>query len=177
MLEGRYIVDSRPADLAETIEDADTLELNAVKKATEVAVHTRQTSLADDSGLFVDALDGEPGVYTARYAGPQCSPDDNINKMLRELDGVDTSERTATFRTVIAVVGAEGQTLLAEGSVAGLISTERRGAKGFGYDPIFVPDEADGLTFAEMTPEAKRQISHRARALDAMLSQLMSADF
>lgn len=177
MLEGRYIVDPRPKDLAETVEDADTLELNAVKKASEVAVYSRQVSLADDSGLFVDALAGEPGVFTARYAGPQCNPDDNIDKMLGALDGVPESERTATFRTVIAVVSAEGQTLLAEGSVSGRIAVERRGSGGFGYDPIFVPEEAPGLTFAEMTPDAKRQISHRARALTAMMPQLEAAEF
>lgn len=177
MLENTFIVEARPDGLAETVEDAETLELNAIKKASEVAVFSRQTSLADDSGLFVDALGGEPGVLTARYAGPQCSPGDNIDKMLREMQDVERPDRTATFRTVIAVVSAEGETVLAEGSVAGQIATQRRGTAGFGYDPIFVPEEGPGLTFAEMMPEAKRQLSHRARALEAILDKLSPASF
>ena len=169
LLGGYYYVEPRPPELAETVEDGATLEANAIKKAAEVAAATGHTSLADDSGLFVDFLDGAPGLYTARYAGPACNPDDNMAKLLSELEGLVGQDRRAEFRTAIAV--ADGQEILvAEGSVVGRIAAEPSGNGGFGYDPIFVPDEGDGLTFAEMTPDAKQQISHRARALTAMLS-------
>jgi XTP/dITP diphosphohydrolase len=170
LLGDRFVVRSRPTDLPDTVEDGETLEANATKKAVEVAAHTGAAALADDTGLFVDALDGRPGVRTARYAGENASNDENVTKMLTELDGA--TDRRARFRTVIALTGPAGETQLATGTVEGVIATERRGADGFGYDPIFIPDDGDGRTFAEMGKAEKQKISHRARALRALLDQL-----
>lgn len=172
LLGDRFQVRPRPEDLAETIEDGETLEANAVKKATEVADHVGAAALADDTGLFVDALDGRPGVRTARFAGPQATNEENVAKLLDDLAGVDVADRRARFRTVIAMVEPDGTTRLAAGTVEGTIATEVRGAEGFGYDPVFVPDEGDGRTFAEMGLEEKQKISHRARALRSLLDQL-----
>ncbi len=169
LLAGRFTVLPRPQDLPDTIEDGDTLEANATKKAAEVQAHSGHTALADDTGLFVSALDGKPGVWTARYAGESASDADNVAKLLSELDGVE--DRRAEFRTVIAVVDVEGKVHLATGSVAGRIATEIRGSRGFGYDPVFVPDEGDGRSFAQMTLEEKGRISHRSRALQALLDR------
>ncbi|MGI9598943.1 MAG: RdgB/HAM1 family non-canonical purine NTP pyrophosphatase [Acidimicrobiales bacterium] len=174
LLGDRYAVEPRPPDLAETIEDGDTLEANAEKKAVEVRDHTGTTALADDTGLFVDALNGRPGVRTGRYAGEQATSADNVAKLLAELAGVE--DRRAEFRTVIAVAMAGGEVHLATGVVAGRIAGEVGGADGFGYDPVFIPDEDDGRTFAEMAPDEKHRISHRARALGAMFRMLDSLD-
>lgn len=170
LLGSRFEVRPRPTDLAETVEDGETLEANATKKAVEVSAHAGAAALADDTGLFVDALDGRPGVRTARYAGPDATNEQNVAKMLAELDGI--TDRRARFRTVIALTDPAGETRLATGTVEGVIATERRGVDGFGYDPIFIPDDGDGRTFAEMGKSEKQQISHRARALRAMLDQL-----
>lgn len=173
LLDGRYRVLSRPADLADTVEDGDTLEANAIKKASEVAAATGADALADDTGLFVDALDGRPGVWTARYAGPDATDDDNRAKLLGELaPWSDPAGRAARFRTVIALVRADGSTMVAEGQVVGTIATEQRGERGFGYDPLFIPDDGDGRTFAQMSLEEKQAMSHRARALAALLDSL-----
>ncbi len=168
LLGERFDVQSRPADLPDTVEDQDSLEGNAIKKASEVAEATGSWALADDTGLFVDALDGRPGVYTARYAGEGASYDDNVDKLLSELDGVDPDDRTATFRTVVALIGADGTGLTAEGAVDGYISGARSGGRGFGYDPVFEPLEGAGRTFSEMSVEEKHEISHRSRALNAL---------
>lgn len=173
LLGDRYSVEPRPEDLAETIEDGDTLEANATKKAVEVAAHTGRVALADDTGLFVTALDGEPGVRTARYAGENADSEANVAKLLVALADADTDDRTAEFRTVIALAPADGgEVLLARGSVVGRIAESRRGERGFGYDPVFAPVEGDGRTFAEMSIEEKHGFSHRARALQAMLDLL-----
>ena len=173
LLGGRYRIRPRPDDLAETIEDGRTLEANALKKAREVAEHTGCDALADDTGLFVDALGERPGVRTARYAGPDASDDDNRALLVEELAGRDGPEaRRAEFRTVIALVRADGATVMAEGRVVGVIASEPRGGRGFGYDPLFVPDEGDGRTFAEMTLDEKHRYSHRARALAALIERL-----
>ena len=168
LLGDRFEVLPRPADLADTIEDQETLEANAIKKAVEVAEATGHWALADDTGLFVDALDGRPGVYTARFAGPDATYDENVDKLLTSLDGVDLDERTATFRTAIALIGPDGSGLTAEGAVEGYISGQRMGSRGFGYDPVFEPAEGDGRTFSEMSREEKHELSHRARALAAL---------
>lgn len=168
LLGERFDVQPRPADLPDTIEDQDSLEGNAIKKAIEVAEATGSWALADDTGLFVTALDDRPGVYTARYAGENASYDDNVDKLLSELDGVEPDDRTATFRTVVALISAEGTGLTAEGSVEGYISAERSGGRGFGYDPVFEPLEGGGRTFSEMSIEEKHEISHRSRALNAL---------
>lgn len=174
LLGDHYEVEPRPADLAETIEDGDTLEFNATKKAREVTAHTSSMALADDTGLFVAALDGRPGVHTARYAGAEGDrpvvDEANIAKLLSEL--ADADDRSAEFRTVIALTRPDGTDMLAIGTVAGQIATAVTGDGGFGYDPLFIPDEGDGRSFAQMTRAEKGQISHRGRALRALLDQL-----
>jgi XTP/dITP diphosphohydrolase len=146
-------------------EDADTLAGNAKKKAAAFVVHTDLPALADDTGLEVAALDGRPGVHTARFAGPDCTPEENKQKLLEVLDGVD--DRRARFRTVVALVDRDGTARTFEGVCEGTITTEPRGDGGFGYDPLFQPNGHD-QTFAEMPPDAKNEISHRRRALDAL---------
>lgn len=142
-------------------ETADTLEGNALQKARWVRDRYDHDCFADDTGLMVDALGGAPGVYTARYAGPACSPDDNMDLLLRNLEG--KTDRKATFRTVIALC-LDGEEHLFEGEVHGEIATDRHGVHGFGYDPVFICDET-GKRFADMTEEAKNAISHRGRAV------------
>ena len=163
LLGDRYEVVPRPDDAPETIEDADSLEGNAIKKAMEIAQFTGADAIADDTGLFVDALDGRPGVYSARYAGENASYQDNVDKLLGELDGVD--ERRAEFRSVVALIRPDGSGVTGEGSVAGRIIDHARGSNGFGYDPVFEPDEGEGRTFAEMTSDEKHELSHRGRAM------------
>lgn len=150
-------------------ETAATLEGNAELKARYVSERFGVDCFADDTGLEVDALDGAPGVYSARYAGPGHDSAANMAKLLDELDGKEN--RKARFRTVIALCRGGHMTLL-EGRVEGSIACEARGEAGFGYDPIFLPDEADGLSFAQMTPEAKNAISHRGRAIAKLISML-----
>ena len=163
LLGDRYEVVPRPDDAPETIEDADSLEGNAIKKAMEIAQFTGADAIADDTGLFVDALDGRPGVYSARYAGENASYQDNVDKLLGELDGVD--ERRAEFRSVVALIRPDGSGVTGEGSVAGRIIDHARGSNGFGYDPVFEPDEGEGRTFAEMSSDEKHELSHRGRAM------------
>lgn len=160
----------RPADIPDVDETGTTLEANALLKARAIATATGLPAIADDSGLEVDALGGAPGVYTARFAGENASYADNVNKLLRELDGVD--DRRALFRAVAAAVFPDGSELVAEGRMPGTISSSPRGANGFGYDPVFVPDEADGRTVAEMHDEEKHAISHRGRSLRALAELL-----
>ncbi len=146
------------------IEDGATCEENALKKARGIADFTKQLTLADDTGLEVEALGGRPGVYAARYAGEEASYDDNCQKLLRELNDVPSGQRQARFLTVIAVADSSGNSDVVEGSLAGEISTENRGRGGFGYDPVFfLPDE--GKTLAEISAEHKNRISHRGLAL------------
>ncbi len=149
-------------------ETANTLAGNALLKVRAIKEVCDLDVFADDTGLLVDALGGAPGVYTARYAGPQCSPDDNINLMLKNMEGIE--DRHARFCTAIAL-SLDGKEHLFEGAVEGTIAKERSGSHGFGYDPIFVPDET-GICFAEMTEDAKNAISHRGRAITAMIKWL-----
>lgn len=155
-------------DIPDVVEDGDTLEQNAAKKAVEIARTTGCWSLADDSGLEVDALDGAPGVYSARYAGAHCSYTDNNKKLLKELK--EKNDRSARFRTVIALSDPFGKVKTVEGACAGKITEELRGNSGFGYDPLFVP-EGYCQTFAELDAQEKNRISHRARALQSAFSQ------
>jgi XTP/dITP diphosphohydrolase len=143
-------------------ETGTTLEENAVQKATYLQTHLGGMALSDDSGLEIVALEGAPGVYSARYAGPQRDDRDNRLKVLDELEGV--ADRRARFRTILAWATPEGVQIF-EGEVWGQILHEERGTGGFGYDALFVPDEGDGRTFAEMTLEEKKSLSHRSRAL------------
>ena len=154
-------------------ETADTLEGNALIKARWVKERYGYDCFADDTGLRVDALDGAPGVYSARYAGPHCSPDDNIRKMLAEMEGVAPEKRKAHFSTVIALI-LNGETHTFEGRVEGSIATERHGHEGFGYDPIFIAEET-GKAFAEMSAADKDAISHRGRATAKLMKFLDEA--
>ncbi len=151
-------------------ETGTTLEENALIKARTVHGLIKLPTLADDTGLEVDALGGAPGVFSARYAGEKVSYDDNVAKLLSEMSGKD--DRNARFRTVIAFVDQNGVEQLFSGEVGGVITRERRGSNGFGYDPVFEPNEAGGKTFAEMTPDEKNKISHRGRALVAAAQSL-----
>ena len=153
----------RPVDLAVPDEDAPTLEGNALIKANAVAVHTGEWAIADDTGLEVEALGGAPGVRSARYAGDEADDAANRALLLARLEGV--ADRRARFRTVVAVMSPTGEFHLLRGECAGTIASAERGANGFGYDPVFVPDEGDGRTFAEMSDDEKDALSHRARAL------------
>jgi XTP/dITP diphosphohydrolase len=158
----------RPAELPDVVEDADTLEGNARLKAVAVSDAVGEAAVADDTGLEVEALGGAPGVHTARFAGEGATYADNVAKLLAELDGVAVEGRGARFRTVALARFPDGRELVAEGLVDGTISTEARGAQGFGYDPLFVPAEGDGRTFAEMSADEKHAISHRGRAFRAL---------
>ena len=151
-------------ELPDVEEDGDTLEANALKKAKTIAQITGKATLADDSGLFVDALSGAPGVYSARYAGEQAVYQDNVNKLLSELQKNGSFPHTARFKTMIAFVNGDNHEFFFEGICEGQIIAEQRGSKGFGYDPVFIPDGFKE-TFAELTSEIKNSISHRAKAI------------
>lgn len=158
------VQDLKWADVDET---ETTFVGNALLKARAVHASTGVAAIADDSGLEVDALGGAPGVWSARYAGPGCTPDDNIDKMLSEMTGQE--ERSARFRTSMAFVDGELE-ITSDGALEGSIGFERRGSGGFGYDPIFVLP--DGRTLAEVPTEEKNQISHRAKAIQALAQKL-----
>ena len=159
-------------NIGEIIEDGETLEENAFIKAHTVYGITGLPSISDDTGLEVDALNGEPGVYSARYAGEDCSYMDNVNKILKNMSKVPLDLRSAQFKTVIAFVSNKME-LVSEGSVKGLITKEPKGIGGFGYDPVFyVPEMMK--TFAEMTMEEKNKISHRGQATRNIVRQLRS---
>ena len=169
VLAGRAVLLPRPPGMGEVVEDADTLRGNAILKARAVCDFAGAAALADDTGLEVDALGGAPGVYSARYAGPDAGYADNLARLLVEMRDVPEPRRTARFRTVAAVCFPDGTALTAEGVVEGMITTHPRGTGGFGYDPVFAPTEAQGRTFAELSPATKNATSHRARALNALL--------
>jgi len=193
-------VDDFPG-VPDPVEDGTTLEANALKKAREIRDHTGVSALADDTGLEVDALDGAPGVQSARFASTtddNASYDANVDKLLREMDGVPADGRSARFRTVMALAltgedrdrlrahlsahperagalhskGGEPDTLISEGIIEGVITTRRRGSGGFGYDPVFFEPRC-GKTLAEMTADEKNQTSHRYRALVEMRELLV----
>lgn len=149
---------------------------NATLKAVAYATASGLPALADDSGLEVDGLVGAPGVRSARYAGDDATDADNVARLLDELTGRAEEDpgRRARFRCVVVLAGATGE-LVAEGVVEGRIATEARGVNGFGYDPVFVPDDGDGRTFAEMGAEEKHAISHRGRALAALVAAVGDA--
>ena len=151
-------------------ETQPTLEGNALQKAHYVFEHYGVGCFADDTGLEVAALGGEPGVYSARYAGPQREAADNVAKLLRELGA--KPDRQARFRTVISLVLGVDDVQEFSGEVRGTIALAPSGGRGFGYDPVFVPGEGDGRTFAEMSLVEKNQVSHRARAVAQLLEQL-----
>jgi XTP/dITP diphosphohydrolase len=162
----------RPADVPEVDETGATLEENARLKAVALCESTGLPAVADDTGLAVDALDGAPGVYSARYAGEDATYADNVEKLLGALTGVEVPARTARFSTVALAHWPDGREVAAIGEVEGVISTEARGGAGFGYDPLFVPVEGDGRTFAEMSSEEKHRVSHRGRAFRTLADGL-----
>lgn len=163
----------RPAQVADVVEDEDSFLGNARLKAVALAEATGLPALADDSGLEVDALGGAPGVHSARYAGESATDGDNVVKLLAELAGAGSVEdRSARFRAVVVLRWPDGAEVVAEGTVEGTIASSPRGDGGFGYDPVFVPVEGDGRTFAEMEPDEKHAISHRGRALRSLVAQL-----
>ena len=156
---------ARPRDVAEVDETSDTLEGNALLKARALVEATGFAALADDTGLFVDVLEGRPGVRSARYAGEGASDADNVELLLSELVNVHLDERGARFVTVIAVAYPDGSSTVVRGELEGVIDHHPRGSNGFGYDPVFVPLGSGGRTLAQMAPEEKNTISHRSRAV------------
>lgn len=155
---------ARPPGIPDVDEVGETLEDNARIKAVALCAATSMPAVADDTGLHVDALGGSPGVHTARYAGEHATYADNVEKLLAELDALPLERRAARFATVAVARWPDGLEVAALGEVEGVITTAGRGDEGFGYDPVFVPLEGDGRTFAEMTAEEKHALSHRARA-------------
>jgi len=164
----------RPAHVPDVVEDGKTLLDNARLKARALVAATGVASVADDTGLEVDALGGAPGVYSARYAGDDATYADNVAKLLHELAalGERGDPRVACFKTVALVAFPDRSEVWAEGVLRGSIADAARGENGFGYDPVFVPDGGDGRTFAEMSPEEKDAVSHRGRAFRALAARL-----
>jgi XTP/dITP diphosphohydrolase len=176
----------RPDDLAAHLESVPTLEVapdvretgttleeNARIKAKGLCDAMGILAIADDTGLEVDALDGAPGIYAARYSGPHATYQDNVAKLLRELEGIYPALRTARFATVAMACWPDGSEVVTRGEVEGIIAAVPTGEHGFGYDPVFVPIEGDGRTFAQMTPAEKHAMSHRGRAFAALAQALL----
>ena len=170
---------ARPTDVPDVEETGDTLEENARLKARALCEATGLAAVADDTGLEVDALDGAPGVYSARFAGEDATYGDNVAKMLDELQragATDAAARRAKFRSVAFIAYPDGSELWVDGEVAGTITASARGQAGFGYDPIFAPDGYDGRTFAEMSAEEKHAVSHRGRAFRNLAERLSASE-
>lgn len=166
---------ARPDSVPDVVEDGETLEDNARLKAVAICAATGQAAVADDTGFEIDALGGEPGVRAARFAGDDVSYEDNVAKALSELERVGArtpAQRRARFRTVALVRYPDGTEVVVDGTVEGTVAPEPSGSGRFGYDPIFVPDDGDGRTFAAMTPAEKHAISHRGRAFRALAAAL-----
>ncbi len=155
----------------DVIEDGTTFEENAIKKATEIMQATGLPTIADDSGLCVDALDGRPGIYTARFAGEEATDDENISKLISELDGVEEKKRTARFVCVIALAVPDEAVKTYRGECEGRILTKRQGENGFGYDPVFYVPQYE-KSMAELPSEVKNSISHRFKALKKLKESL-----
>ncbi|WP_313758626.1 XTP/dITP diphosphatase [Tissierella sp.] len=155
----------------EVIEDGDTLEENSLKKAKALAEKLEHMVLADDSGLFVDILNGEPGVYSSRYAGEEGNDIKNNDKLLHELKDIPLIKRGAKFKTVIALITENKEVIVVYGECIGKIGFELKGKNGFGYDPLFIPD-GYSKTFAELGEDVKNKISHRAKALENLKKEL-----
>ena len=167
---GLFDLTPRPPDVPDVEEDGQTLLDNARLKARAICGATGMAAVADDTGLEVDALEGAPGVHSARYAGEGATYSDNVAKLLSSLAGLPDAggERRARFRTLALVAYPDGEEVWAEGTVEGRIAPGTRGSAGFGYDPVFVPDEGGGRTFAEMSPDEKHACSHRGKAFGAL---------
>lgn len=175
LAESGVVLEPRPHSIPDVVEDSETLEGNARLKAVAIAEATNASALADDTGLEVDTLGGAPGVRSARYAGEPSDSAANISKLLSDLEtaGATTAaQRRARFRTIVLIRWNDGSETLAEGVIEGWIAQQPQGDGGFGYDPIFIPDEGDGRTFAQMSAHEKHAISHRGRALRALAQEL-----
>jgi XTP/dITP diphosphohydrolase len=168
----------RPSQVPDVEETGATLHDNARLKALTLCQATGLPAVADDTGLEVDALDGAPGVYSARFSGPDATYTTNVAKLLDELQrrgALDPSRRRARFRTVALACWPDGSELVAEGALDGTIAAGPRGQAGFGYDPVFIPDEGDGRTLAQMSAQEKHAVSHRGRAFRALAAGLASS--
>lgn len=172
LLDGVAELLPRPAHVPDVVEDAGTLIGNAWLKARAIRDATGLAAVADDSGLFVDALDGRPGVETAYFAGPHATYAQNRAKLLHEMR--DVKVRSASFRSLVLVAFTDRRPLAVEGVCPGFIALDERGSRGFGYDPLFIPDGGGGRTFAEMTDDEKHALSHRGRAFHALARALAS---
>lgn len=168
----RFVALGQLGDFDDPEETGTTFAENALIKAHAAVAETGLAAVADDSGLVVDALDGAPGVYSARYAGVHGDDAANNAKLMRELADVPEAERTARFMSVVALVRADGTELTGTGACEGHVGFEGRGEYGFGYDPFFLPNDTPGKTMAELTPEEKNAISHRFHALKDLCSKL-----
>jgi len=167
VLEKLAVLIPRPEGMPDVVEDGENLEDNARLKALAVCEFSGRPAVADDTGLEIDVLNGAPGVFSARFAGSDATYQQNVEKVLAELDGVQMGQRTARFKTVAIVRYPDGHELIANGTVEGHISLSPLGEQGFGYDPIFVPVEGEGATFAQMGHE-KHRFSHRGRAFRSL---------
>jgi XTP/dITP diphosphohydrolase len=167
-----FVLLPRPAGVPDVDETGSTLEDNARLKAVALVEATGEAAVADDTGLEVDGLNGAPGVYSSRYAGEDATYDDNVRKLVAALEGAGGEARRARFRTVALARFPDGREVAAVGEVTGVIGPSPRGVHGFGYDPVFIPDEGDGRTFAEMTLAEKNALSHRGRAFRALAEAL-----
>ncbi len=159
-------------DIPDVIEDGNTFYENALKKAKEVSIASGLFAIADDSGLEVDALDGRPGVFSARYSGQDATDENNYLKLLQEMTDVPAERRSARFRCVMVACRPDGRCIYSEGACEGFITQRPRGSQGFGYDPVFRPVGQE-RTMAEMSREEKNRISHRAVALKALKEKLI----
>ncbi len=174
LLEGMPVIlktlqDFEPVE--EPVEDGETFEENALKKALYYCEQYDVPCVADDSGLAVDALNGAPGIYSARYAGENCGYQENNRKLLAALEGISMDQRTAHFVCCAAFAAPDGSTHVEKGTVEGRIAAEERGNNGFGYDPLFIPTGYES-TFGELPPALKHEISHRARAFAKLKAYL-----
>ena len=163
-------------DAPDVVEDGDSCEANAVKKARTIAEFTGLPAVADDTGLEVDVLDGRPGVHAARYAGEDATYEDNCRKLLREMSGVPRQRRTARFLTVAAIALPSDGIRVAQGTLDGMIAEEAIGTLGFGYDPVFLIPEL-GMTLAQLSADQKNKISHRAKAFTQAKDLLREMEF
>lgn len=170
LLDGVAELLPRPAEVPDVAEDADTLTGNALLKARAICAASGESALADDTGLEVDALNGAPGVHTARFAGPDADDAENRAHLLHALTG--STNRVARFRTVMVIAHPDGSHHAVEGVCEGTIAEAERGNRGFGYDSVFMPAGGDGRTFAEMDADEKNAISHRGNAMRALLAAL-----
>lgn len=168
----RFVALGQLGDFEDPEENGTTFLENAIIKAQAAVEATGLAAIADDSGLVVDALNGEPGVYSARYAGVHGDDAANNAKLLANMDGVADADRTARFMSVVALIDAEGFALTGTGSCEGVIGHEGRGEFGFGYDPLFLPSDTPGKTMAQLAPDEKNAISHRFHALLDLSSKL-----